>query len=340
MNKKILSTIVALSLLVFYFSGVGFRFGILEQAAAAIAAFALLYIAGKGGWQRFYLVSLSSFTSALSFGCAFLNPTDATGPLVTGFRMSPFVILLLSVVVGVLVLLWDRASKSKNKFATILFCVFVFNWVVLAFNVRFYDDWKMENWLTVPFVILIYITHRWFRLSNASYGLIFAYMMMHIFGSHYTYAEVPFGFWMQETFEMARNHYDRIVHFSFGFLLAYPLREMTIRISDAKGFWAFWFPVEFVLAFSAIYELMEWAVAVVFGGDLGIAYLGTQGDIWDAQKDILNAGVGAMIAMFVVFLIVWYYRRREFWNEFWNSLRVKNKKALGEEALREFESER
>src|SRR3990167_2279724 len=294
MNKKILSTIVALYLLVFYFSGVGFRFGILEQAAAAIAAFALLYIAGKGGWQRFYLVSLSSFTSALSFGCAFLNPTDATGPLVTGFRMSPFVILLLSVVVGVLVLLWDRASKSKNKFATILFCVFVFNWVVLAFNVRFYDDWKMENWLTVPFVILIYITHRWFRLSNAS----------------------------------------------FGFLFAYPLREMTIRISDAKGFWAFWFPVEFVLAFYAIYELMEWAVAVVFGGDLGIAYLGTQGDIWDAQKDILNAGVGAMIAMFVVFLIVWYYRRREFWNEFWNSLRVKNKKALGEEALREFESER
>src|SRR3989344_1798415 len=111
MNKKILSTIVALSLLVFYFSGVGFRFGILEQAAAAIAAFALLYIAGKGGWQRFYLVSLSSFTSALSFGCAFLNPTDATGPLVTGFRMSPFFFFFLAVVVVFFFFLGDRASK-------------------------------------------------------------------------------------------------------------------------------------------------------------------------------------------------------------------------------------
>ena len=145
---------------------------------------------------------------------------------------------------------------------------------------------------------------------------------------------------MQDVFEMARNHYDRIVHFSFGFLLAYPIREMTIRISDAKGFWAYWFPVEFVLAFSAIYELMEWAVAIVFGGDLGIAYLGTQGDVWDAQKDMFNAGIGAMIAMLVVFLIVWYYRRGKFWEELWDSLRVKSKKALGEEALREFESKR
>ena len=135
---------------------------------------------------------------------------------------------------------------------------------------------------------------------------------------------------------MTRNHYDRIVHFSFGFLLAYPIRELTIRISDAKGFWSFWFPVEFVLAFSAVYELLEWLIAVMFGGDLGIAYLGTQGDVWDAQKDMFVAGLGSVIAMLVIFVILWYFRRADFWRDLMDSFRVKQKKALGEEALREF----
>ena len=335
MSKKLFISVVLCSLVVFYFSGVGFGFNFFGQITTAIAAFALLYLAGKAGWQRFYLVALSSFSSALALGCAFLSPSEVSGPLVTSFRLSPFLILFISALVGILALLWARHDKSKDRFATILLSVFVFNWVILAFNVRFYDDWKMENWLTVPFVIIIYITHRWFRLSNISYGLIFAYMMLHIYGSHYTYAEVPFGFWMQDVFDIARNHYDRIVHFSFGFLLAYPLREMTIRISDAKGFWGLWFPVEFVLAFSAIYELLEWLVAVLFGGDLGIAYLGTQGDVWDVQKDMFLAGLGALMAMLVVFVTVWYYRPALFWREFKDSLQVKHKKVLGEEALKE-----
>jgi putative membrane protein len=135
-------------------------------------------------------------------------------------------------------------------------------------------------------------------------------------------------------FGTVRNHYDRIVHFAFGFLLAYPLREMVIRISDTKGFWGFWFPVEFVLAFSCVYELLEWLIAVLFGGDLGVAYLGTQGDVWDAQKDMFNAGVGSAVAMVIVFSIIWYYRRGVFWQECRDSLRVKHKQALGEETLR------
>jgi putative membrane protein len=162
-------------------------------------------------------------------------------------------------------------------------------------------------------------------------------MMLHIYGSHYTYAEVPFGFWMQNAFDMARNHYDRIVHFAFGFLLAYPLREMTIRISDAKGFWGFWFPVEFVLAFSCIYELIEWAIVIFFGGDLGIAYLGSQGDVWDAQKDMFLAGLGALITMCIVAVILAHFRGRDFWNEFRGSFNVKHKGILGEKSLEELE---
>lgn len=333
MNKTLSGIIALCAILVFYFSGVGFGFDIFGQAVSAILAVVLFYLAGKEGWQSFYLVFLSSVSSAMALGCAFLNPGEVSGPFITSFRLSPFFILLISALIGLGVLLWNRHSKSKNRFASILLAVFIVNWLILAVNVTFYEDWKMENWLTVPFIVIIYITHKWFRLSNLSYGLIFAYMMLHIYGSHYTYAEVPFGFWMEGVFDMARNHYDRIVHFTFGFLLAYPLREMTIRISDTKGVWGFWFPVEFVLAFSCIYELLEWLIVVLFGGDLGVAYLGTQGDIWDAQKDMFLAGLGALIAMLIVALVVWHYRKSEFLKECRESLRVKSKAALGEEAL-------
>ena len=336
-NKKILAVVLFCAGLVFYFSGVGFGLGILGQAFFAVVCFILLYIAGQGGWERFYLVSLITSTTMLSLGCAFLAPTGMTGPFVTDFRMSPVMILIASVFIGAMAMLWYNKKGFKDRFAFILLNSFILNWIILGINVRFFDDWKIENWLTVPFVILIYIAHRWFKLSNVSYGLIFAYMMLHIYGSHYTYAEVPFGFWMQNAFDMARNHYDRIVHFAFGFLLAYPLREIVLRVSDAKGFWGLWIPIEFVLAFSAIYEVLEWWVAVVFGGDLGVAYLGTQGDVWDAQKDMMLAGLGALIAMLIVSAIIWYFKRGECWREFKDSLKVKHKKILGEAELRHME---
>ncbi len=158
-------------------------------------------------------------------------------------------------------------------------------------------------------------------------------MMLHIYGSHYTYSEVPFGYWLDSTFELGRNHYDRIVHFSFGFLLAYPIREMVIRISNVKGFWGLYSPVEFVLAFSAIYEIIEWIIAIAFGGDLGIAYLGTQGDVWDAIKDMALAGLGSVITMIIVLVIRFWYKPKEFWHECRESLRVRKHAPLGEEML-------
>ena len=164
----------------------------------------------------------------------------------------------------------------------------------------------MENVLNIPFVILLIIISRWFKFSKLSYTLIFIFMFLNIVGSHYTYAEVPFGFWLQNFFNLNRNHYDRIVHFSFGLLFAYPVREIFIRIGKAKGFWALWTPIELVLGLSAIYEILEWWIAVVFGGDMGIAYLGTQGDIWDAQWDMFLAGLGSIIAILIVLLVLLY----------------------------------
>jgi len=277
-----------------------------------------------------WVMALSFWSAWVALSCAFGAPVEGSGPLAVPLVLGLGTTAVLAALVtgGA----WLAYQKTR-RFGSVLLGVFAFNWTLLAFNVRFYDDWKLENWLTVPFVVLLYATHRAFRLSSISYGLLFVYMMLHIVGSHYTYAEVPFGFWLQQLFDQSRNHYDRIVHFSFGLLLAYPIRELVVRVSNARGFWGLWFPIEFVLAFSCIYELLEWAIAVVFGGDLGIAYLGSQGDVWDAQKDMALAGLGAVITMTVVLLVRLAYDRVAFGRELWESLRVKHHEAMGEQAL-------
>lgn len=333
MNKFVFLSIVVLAGVAFFFSGVGFGFSFVEQTLVGALTFTLFFLAARRNLHQFFVTVLAAFSTAASLGCAFLNKAEATGPFVVDITIHPWLIVAISAIVACCAWQWQARGKSENRFAAIMVSLFVFNWIILAFNVRFYDDWKMENWLTVPFVIILYVIHRWFRLSNASYGLLFLFMMLHIYGSHYTYSEVPFGFWMEEVLGVARNHYDRIVHFSFGFLLAYPIRELIVRVSNTKGFWSYWFPVEFVLAFACIYEIIEWTIAIIFGGDLGVAYLGTQGDVWDAQKDMFLAGIGSIIAMLVIAIIVWYYKRNDFWHEIWESLTVKHKKALGEVAL-------
>jgi putative membrane protein len=279
---------------------------------------------------RTWVVALSFWSAWFAISCAFGGPVTGDGPLAVPLVLGLGTTAVLAALVtgGA----WLAYQKTR-RFGGVLLGVFALNWAVLALNVRFYEDWKLENWLTVPFVVLLYATHRWFRLSSISYGLLFVYMMLHIVGSHYTYAEVPFGFWLQHLFDQSRNHYDRIVHFSFGLLLAYPIRELVVRICNARGWWGLWFPIEFVLAFSCVYELLEWAIAVVFGGDLGIAYLGSQGDVWDAQKDMALAGLGAVITMTVVLAVRLAYDRVGFGRELRESLRVKQREVMGEQAL-------
>ena len=127
--------------------------------------------------------------------------------------------------------------------------------------------------------------------------------------------------------------YDRIVHFSFGFLLAYPVREVFMRLSRARGFWGFWFPIELTLAFSAIYEIIEWITALSVDPSAGLAFLGAQGDVWDAQKDMLLAGIGSVIAMIVTMFIRARYDKN-FWREFCESFKIpQNDAPLGEVAI-------
>ena len=114
--------------------------------------------------------------------------------------------------------------------------------------------------------------------------------------------------------------------------MAYPMREMFLRVANARGFWGYFLPLDLTLSTSALFELFEWVAAELFGGDLGIAYLGSQGDIWDAQKDMALAGLGAAIAMTAT-LLVNRRLQRDFNREWAESLRIKHALPLGEVEL-------
>lgn len=178
-----------------------------------------------------------------------------------------------------------------------LFLWYAVVWVAAAVDPVDRGDWVLENLLAVTFVAVLVGTHRRFRFSSASYGLITAFLTLHAVGAHYTYAKVPLGFWLQDALDLDRNHFDRLVHFSFGLLLAFPLREFFVRRAGLRGLWSFYFPVSGVLAMSGFFEIVEAWVAQLVSPELGTAYLGTQGDEWDAQKDMTLAFIGAVLAM-------------------------------------------
>ena len=160
--------------------------------------------------------------------------------------------------------------------------------------------WALEVSPIVIGVPVLMLTYRWFPLSGLVYVLLFFHAFALAVGGHYTYAEVPLGFWVQDAFDLSRNHYDRLGHFAQGFVPALLAREILIRTSPLGGSrWLGFLVVCFCLAFSAFYELLEWWSAVVLGQSAD-QFLGTQGDPWDTQWDMFLALVGACLA--VVFL--------------------------------------
>ncbi len=217
-----------------------------------------------------------------------------------------------------------------------LLIIFVVAWIWAAINPLYPHDWLLENYLVFGFVPFLLVLGRYFRLSNISYTLITLFMVLHVIGSHYTYSSVPFGFTLQDWFGSDRNMYDRLVHFSFGLLLVYPMREVFIRISRVKGFWSYYFPLDLVGASSALYEIIEWAAARSVDPAVGLAFLGSQGDIWDAQKDMALAMLGGLIGLLIVFCINWILNKNH-WRELRESFRIpKGDHPLGEERLKEY----
>jgi putative membrane protein len=191
---------------------------------------------------------------------------------------------------------------SANRPLQVMLVWLVLLWVITAIDPFNRRDWLLENLLVFLYGFLLVMTYRRFAFSNLSYGLFTVFLSLHLVGAHYTYAETPFGFWLQDLFALERNHYDRIVHFSFGLLIAYPFRELLLRAAGLRRSWSYLLSVTIVLAFSNFYEIIEAVVADIVSPELGSAYLGTQGDIWDAQKDAFVAFLGAVMAMSITWL--------------------------------------
>lgn len=193
-----------------------------------------------------------------------------------------------------------RMPFASNRLLQVITVSFAAIWISTLTGTTDLNNWMLENTLTILFLIFLVTTFRTYQFSDLSYLLIFVYLSLHVYGSKYTYAENPFGYWIKDLFDAQRNHYDRIVHFCFGFLLAYPMRELFLKWLKYPIIVAWVLPVEVTLSISGFYELIEWAVADVFFQAQGQAYLGTQGDVWDAQKDIFLAFSGAILATTVV----------------------------------------
>lgn len=156
--------------------------------------------------------------------------------------------------------------------------------------------WFLEVAPVLIAIPILVTTGRSFPLTPVLYALIFVHGLILILGGHYTYAEVPLGFWVQDLFDLGRNHYDRLGHFAQGFIPAILAREILLRVTSLQpGKMLFYLIVSVCLAFSAFYELVEWWAAVILGQDAE-SFLGTQGDVWDTQWDMFMAMCGAVIA--------------------------------------------
>ena len=233
-----------------------------------------------------------------------------------------------------------RKPISHRRYLAILGVAFLALWITLAISPWYRSDWMVENTLVVFFVAAVAKFHRYLLFSRVSYTLIFAFLCLHEIGAHYTYAAVPYDAWfktmtgrtLNSLLGWERNNFDRLVHFSYGFLLAYPIREIFLRVANVRGFWGYFLPLDLTLSTSALFELIEWGAAAAMGGDLGAAYLGTQGDIWDAHKDMALAALGALVAMTTT-AIINANLRRDFARDWNASLRVKHPRPLGEDAV-------
>ncbi len=187
---------------------------------------------------------------------------------------------------------------ASSRFARLLLTIYLCEFLLLAIAPYDRATWLAENIPIVGIVLVLVVSHRWFRFSAASYLAMSVLIFLHTIGGYYTFERVPFG-WITDTFGFERNHFDRVAHFSVGFY-AFPLAEWLERRKLVNSrVLVFLFPVCAIFTVAALYEIIEWLYAAGAGQAAGAAFLGSQGDIWDAQKDMLADGLGAIVAVTV-----------------------------------------
>ncbi len=203
-----------------------------------------------------------------------------------------------------------------DRYPLALLVLFAMWWTALAIAPAYRQDWALENAIVVVAIPVLILTYRNLRFSNAAYTCLFTFLLLHEVGSHYTYSEVPYDAWIKsltgtsvtEYFGATRNHYDRLVHFLYGVLVLPAAVELLDAKAHPTGVWRYLLPVFFMNSHAVLYETAEWLAALAFGGELGEAYLGTQGDVWDAQADMALAMIGSVISL--IALMSWRAVRR------------------------------
>ena len=190
------------------------------------------------------------------------------------------------------------AYRSRQTQVLLLYLALLLAfWLYTGFTTPHLRNWLAESSLLVSAVVLLVAFYRFFRFSTLAYTCFLLFLSLHIHGMHYSYPAAPAGQWLQTWLQLHRNPFDRLVHFSFGLLLLLPMRELAAGVLRLSARMQLWWAVELVLALSTLYELLEWLVAERLFPELGAHYLGYQGDIWDAQKDITAALAGGVLAV-------------------------------------------
>jgi putative membrane protein len=197
---------------------------------------------------------------------------------------------------------WNHQYIRATLFMTLLAV-----WVWSAIYPANPSAWLLENILVILGVPLGIFLGQYFRVSTTSYFFLMLFLVLHLVGAHYTYAGVPFGERLGEWWGTDRNMYDRLVHFSFGLLLAFPIREMFFRVARVRGIWGYIFPLDITLSLSALFEIIELGVVHFSGAEAGVAFLATQGDVWDPVLDMGLAALGALVTLVIIGLFNWKY---------------------------------
>ena len=196
-------------------------------------------------------------------------------------------------------------QKTNHVIPVIAFTIVTGIIIWSGLNPVFPDVWLAEIIPVVLILAPLLITYRFFQFSNTAYILIAIWMSLHTIGAHYTFANVPFD-WFNEIIGSQRNNFDRVAHFSIG-LYAFPIAEFMVRKGHCKPWVATIFALATMMAIAAGYEIIEWWYAALAGGDAGIEFLGSQGDIWDAQKDMLMDTLGAIASLLLFWIVKPYH---------------------------------
>lgn len=218
---------------------------------------------------------------------------------------------------------------KKNRLALFLLLILLAVWVWSGWRPANSENWFLEAHLVLFFVPLLSLFFWYVHLSKTSLVFITLFFILHAIGAHYNYGSVPFGETVGHAFGSSGNVYDRIVHFAFGFLFVYPIREIILRTSATKGFWSYFFPFMIILACSSVYEVMEWLSFANLPPEQGYLFIGGN-DPFDAQKDMALAGLGSIILLLGLGFILFFRDRKKFLENFKASMKRKKSESMQE----------